>query len=451
MTTPNTNPEQTQEQTAVAEEGNLLKNILGLIEPEQKDVRPPVEEKPATEKPVEESKSTEEKPAEEPKPAKKATVRRREPTKPQVVLSPPTPVSEEKIEEVVKRTIAAQPKPEAPKEETPKPELRPEQQEEYEIAQYLEKKDPTKKGVSAKLLAYYNAEKAFLEKRVAEEGDDYDPSTDPEYRKFLTKNAPPMSAAERKAAVTQRITEEAETRAAERVRQEMTPVLDQTQRKLREMEEKPKIQKRINEYLDEVASGMPEEVVKFYTESGGDMAKTREAFPMEFDIVERTVRGALTVADEFLHIRSGLKDLDVKGNPKHQYIHDFVKERAEVFLERGGPALTRGNKSFVHPFKWKAGMEQTHWTFDDNDILSMLKVRAQQDARAQIARENKRVETLLTARQRRTTAPKSAVEEKEPEGSPKIGSAPAPGVADTSVSETGLLSSILGYAPKSAQ
>lgn len=211
MTTPNTNPEQTQEQTAVAEEGNLLKNILGLIEPEQKDVRPPVEEKPATEKPVEESKPTEEKPAEEPKPAKKATVRRREPTKPQVVLPPPTPVSEEKIEEVVKRTIAAQPKPEAPKEETPKPELRPEQQEEYEIAQYLEKKDPTKKGVSAKLLAYYNAEKAFLEKRVAEEGDDYDPSTDPEYRKFLTKNAPPMSAAERKAAVTQRITEEAET------------------------------------------------------------------------------------------------------------------------------------------------------------------------------------------------------------------------------------------------
>lgn len=433
MATPETTQNTETPATEEPNENQLLANILGLIKPEEKDVRPPVEEKKVEPAPVV---------AAAPEP-KKVAVRKREP-------APAPTIPDAKIEEVVKRTIAAQPVrlPDPVKPVVaPDPELRQEQREELDLARYAESKDPAKKGLSDKLLKFYENEKKFLEKRVADEGDEYDPSTDPAYRKFIAANAPTF---DRKNVVTQKITEEAETRATKRVREELAPEQERVRQELVELKERPKVQARVNTYVDEVASGMPGEVYDFYRKNGGDMAKTQEAFPLEFDIIAKTVDGVLRVADEFLSIRAGLKQFDPK-NQQHTYVNEFVDERARVFLDKGGDALKRGGKQFVHPYQWKPGMENTHWTFDDEDVLNMLKVRAQFEAKTRISNENARLKAITDAQKRRTAAPISAAPVKEETTSPKVNSAPSLGGASNSA--TGgdmLLSQILGFAPKSA-
>jgi hypothetical protein len=418
-------------------EGALLQSLLGLTNPEKTDVRP-----------VEPAKTPAVEPAKAPEPAAAPPVAAppaaAQPAKKKVTVSTkpaaaPAPTPD--IEEVVKRHVAAaQPAP-APE---PEPDLTDAQREELDLVKYAEAKDPARKGASAQLTKFYAAEKSFLEKKLAEEGDDYDPSNDPAYRKFVAANAPKFTPAERQKFVTQRITEEAETRATERARKELAPEMEETRRKLREIEERPKLQARVAKYVDEVASGMPEEIVKFFNENGRDFAKVEEAYPEEFPIVQSCVNGAVALSEEFLAIRSGLKPFDA-ADTKHAYLNEFISSRAKAFLAQGGPALVRGGKQFVAPGDWNPKMANTHWTFDDEQVLHMLKLTAQRDAKTRIDAEKKRVETILAARSKRAVTPPGVTPPVETV-SPKITPAPAGAAAGKApINEKNLVASILGF------
>ena len=454
--------------TETIDEGRLLSNILNLVQPEEKDVRPPAET------PAESAKASEPeaKPAETPtEPAKTPA----EPAKPAAETPPATPpakkvvvkprqvaqIPEAQVESIVKKTVeavaskpASTPPAEKPAEPALPDDLTPEEREEIELMRFAEAKDPAKKGLVASQLKFYAAQKDFLTKKLAENGDDYDPSADPEYRKFLSKHAPAFTPADRKRFTTQRITEEAEARATERVRQELAPQITETQRKLKEIEERPRIEKTVGTFSSELEALMPEEVVKYHAENGKDPRKTAEAFPIESEIVLRTMQNAQVYARELLDLRAGLKQIDPE-NPAHQYLHEFVDNNARYFAANGGNNRIRGGKTFVHPYEYKPEMAKTHWTFDEADVLALLKFTAQNEVKNRISAEQKRIEAYQAAQAKRKAAPTSAAtpppEQKvapEPT-SPVVTAPPMAGVAQVPPQvDDNVVLDILGFGSK---
>jgi len=423
-----------------AEDNNLLNTILGLIKPEDKKVTAdPVkkEETPAAAKPA--APET---------PPKKIGVKKKE----AAPAPPPAAVSDDKIDEAVRRAMVTHQAQTPPPARAPDPEpalpddISADEKDELELYKFVESKDPAKKGLHAKALKFVADNKKFLEKRLEEEGDDYDPAKDPQYKKFLDANEPKLSQTEKRRFMIQRETDGLKQEAYEKARSELLPEIQATKKKLLEIEESPKIHSRLSSYSDELASVMPEEVVNYWKENNKDFAKMKEAFPIEHDAVVASVSGAIRVAQEFLKMRSGLTDFK-DSSPEHDYMLKFVDNQAKVFDSRGGDARVRDGKMFAHPYHMKPGMERTHWTFDNEDILGMLKYQAGREAKARINAEYSRIDEANDARKRRSSAQKGA-ETPDPV-SPSISSSPSPGASQPSnISENGVLASILGFGTK---
>lgn len=424
---------------APVENTKILSTLLKLTKPEAADVRPPVEE-PAKVEPVKVEEPAKVEPTPEPKKEKV-----------KVKVTP----SKELIEAEVKRALAAQtPAPEPAKTPEPaKPEpipedLTPEERDEVELVRWAEGKDPARKGLSEKFVKFYRDQKEFLQKRLEEEGDDYDPAKDSRYKKFLDANEPKLTRSERTKLERERLSEEIETRAYERAKKEFAPELETTKAKIREMENRPKVEARVGTFFDEVTSGMPEEVYKFFNENGKDFKKTAEAFPLEYPIIEQVTEGALNISREFLEIRNGIRQFDDK-NPTHGFINEFVNGQARAFQQKGGAQLSRNGKTFIPPAEWDASKAANHWTFEDDDVLEMIKVAAHREAKTRIAKEKTRIETAGYVRKPPAAAPISAtppVVQPSEEKSPSTPASPLPGVSKPATSTPStVVSSLLNF------
>ena len=435
-----------------AEDSNLLNTILGLIKPEAKQVTPPPDK--AEGKGAEPAKAAEPaKPAEPPPQKAPVRVKKKEPA--------PAPITEDKVVETVRRVIDEASQRAAPpirppeenherkKEEVPLPDdVTAEERDELELYRFIEAKDPSKKGLVQKGLKFIEENKKFLEKRIQEEGDDYDPASDPQYKRFLDANEPKLTNSEKRRYTIQRETDALKQEAIEQARKELMPEIQSTKQKLLEMEEKPKVAYRVRTFAEEVTQVMPEEVVKFWRENNHDLNKLKEQFPIEHDAIVAASRGALKAAEEFLRLRSGLTQLRPE-DPDHAFLQDFIDNQARVLAERGGSLCIRDGKQFVHPYQFKDGMESRYWTFENEDILQMLKLQAGREAKSRIANEYQRLETASEARKRRagaqngaTTTPAAAADRV----SPSIPASPAPGASQsTAPDDRNILNSILGF------
>jgi hypothetical protein len=309
----------------------------------------------------------------------------------------------------------------------------------------VEAKDPAKKGHADRMRKFFASQRKFLEDRVSEDPD-YDPTNDPKYRKFLEVNEPKLSSSERKRFTQQRMSEEAETRAVERARKEMEPKIQAAHKRILEMEEGPKVERRTQTFMEEVAKEMPSELHKFYEENGKDLKKLEEEFPIEYPIVARAAGGAANLCKQFLQFRSGLVSFDT-ANPAHAYIRDFVESQARTFQERGGAALLRDGKRFVPPSEWSPEQSATTWTFDNEMVLTMIRENAVREAKESITREKDRALKAAAAYQRRVAVQSGASTPPatpEPE-SPKAVVSPTAGAASSApTDESGLLASLLG-------
>jgi hypothetical protein len=432
--------------------------VLGLVNPDT--AADAAKAAAAAAKPAEPAKPVEPKPAEPVKPAepaeppaKKVTVKHRPSVKDEVKKaleehSRTTPAPA-KPAEPVKPIEPAATKPVAPAEDA---DLLPEEREELELAAYAEKKDPSKKGLAEKFRTFYKKQKEFIDKaaaKAAEEGEEYDPTTDPKFKQFLTANAPKFAHAERQKTYRDMVTEQAKTDAVKEAEAAVAPKLSELERKTRELEHRPVVNNRVNNFISETAQGMPEEIVSAFREHGNDLAKVEAAMPLEFKIVRETMTGAKALADELLSLNSGLVEFDPEKNSRHRYLNTFVREQAEVFERRGGDALVRNGKTFIQPEKWTPEVAATHWTFDSEDVLRMLSKEAQRQVKTKISEEEARLKSLGFSRAPRHPAPNSAtapsaIPPAEQPSSPRTTPAPLPGAAATGDTKESALHRVLG-------
>ena len=142
---------------------------------------------------------------------------------------PPAAVSDDKIDEAVRRAMVTHQAQTPPPARTPDPEpalpddISADEKDELELYKFVESKDPAKKGLHAKALKFVADNKKFLEKRLEEEGDDYDPAKDPQYKKFLDANEPKLSQTEKRRFMIQRETDGLKQEAYEKARSELLP------------------------------------------------------------------------------------------------------------------------------------------------------------------------------------------------------------------------------------
>lgn len=418
---------------------SILSSILRIT---TEDKAPEAKTSPA------EVKKEEPKPEPKPEPKKEPV----SPAKPKVVVKKtvPAPSIEPVVEAAVTKALEKlKPTVAAPVEPAPEDDsfLTEDQREDVELAKYIANKDPAKKGLDAKLRTFYKAERDFLDQRRAAEGDDYEPETDPQYRQFLAKNMPRISAAEKKQAFREMTEERAVTKATEKVRGELEPKLREQQRALAEIKERPAIAATVNSFAGDMLDSISEaaEAVKFFRDNNYDETKLREAFPVEAEAVSQAVRGAMRVAEEYLSLKRGLKEFNPTPGSVHSFLETFITDQANVLLKVGGQYVIRDGKTFVHPAQWKPGMEATNWTFDDSDVLLMLKQTAVKEAQTRLASKKKEVELILAAQQKKTaqnSAPAAATPPVEP--SVKSGAAaPIPGAASGDQKAKSPIASIL--------
>lgn len=483
---------------------NTLSAVLGLVKPEEAGLKPPTPRvllprddeddapAPRTQRLVEQFRKPEtppEKPAEQPAAPAAPADKPIEPTpaeQPPAETKPKVTVRKKadttKIVDELKKTLDEKlakvttpaapaptesvklPPPETPATTPPPADLLPGELEDYELALYAEKRDPKKKGLAQQYLDFFAKQKKFLETAAAEAqtaGEEYDPTSDPKYKKFLAANEPKLSRSERKQLELDRVYEKAKEDAAKEAEERLKPKLTELERRTAELVHKPEINQRVSKFLKETLDGMPEEVVKFHLANGSDVEKTRAEFPLEFEAVANNLAGARSLAEEFLSIKRGLKPFnpfDAGSNPKgersHRFLNDFIEEQGSVLEADGGDVTKRDGKTFVHPSKWDPKLADKHWTFDDEDVLLMLRVRAQKDAKAAIEAETQRLTKLGFTRVKATPAPAGAppapaaqpAAKPEPEASPRTAAPSLPGAQTAAAGTSGgsLLSRLLG-------
>ena len=353
---------------------------------------------------------------------------------PAVIETPPAPAQEPKVavtkkssgpstDEIIRKTVEELRRSEAPAPSLPQfdfnlpavvPEaptvesisaqlgfeLSPEEKEELDLALYAEQVDQSRAGLSDKLAKFYKDQKEFFDKKTAEDPD-YDPDSDPEYKKFITKANPRFTSAEKRKIELRREVEAAEKRAYERAKRDIMPEIEETRRKLARVENAPEIDKAVGAFSKSVFSGSESEALKAYS-SASDANAFRADYPAEADLIIGAQKAAEVAAKEFLAIRRGIVSFDPDNNKDHASIASFIDRQGEMFATHGGDARVRNGKVFVPPSKWSPEIEDRAWTFSDQDVLNALRVHTRRTIEKQLASEQKRFESIQEAKARRT-------------------------------------------------
>ena len=382
-TTPAESPEAIKKEAS--EHAKTLFDLLGYSQDEPAPVVPEVVATPAPAPVVEATP--------EPKAKKKVTVKAAEP-------APVQPT----VEEVVQRTLAEANRPVVPTTPAvatvavaaPLDDFSEEEREEFEIAKYAEAKDPKRAGLAQQVVDATKARREFIAKARSADAD-YEPDSDPEFRKLVAATEPKLSSAEKRRLFVQRETDAAEERAYTRVKAEMEAKHQGTQSQLREITERPKLAKKIEEVSADMFSDEEDPVFKAFVAKPETAA---EDYPLEAEILSGIKRETEHAASEYLAVRSGLKAY----NPtEHAEINNFVVTQADLFEKHGGKALVRDGKAFIHPAKWRPEHAATHWTFSEDDVLGAMRVDASRKAKARITVENQKIERAIAARTKRST------------------------------------------------
>jgi len=244
-----------------------------------------------------------------------------------------------------------------------------------------EKVDPKYKGSAKKYLDYAVSLKAKI-KELKEEDEDFDPQNSPELAKWIRQQDRPEASRGEMRRVDRMVIEKdlEQKQAAERQQQEQ---------KLRAIEQKPKVQKEIDNFADEFTSdSIPEDVMQVYREAVGDdnsddaTEKGLEAVADEFgDEVADSIRSiseeTVGTASAYLNVIRGVEPADL-SNPHHDRANRTMIDMGRQILTN--PKLAhlreRDGKQFVPAEKFhtlSAEERAKSYTLEPEDVLTYIK------------------------------------------------------------------------------
>lgn len=232
------------------------------------------------------------------------------------------------------------------------------------------------KGKRAEVLTYF--------KKVDEFARAHPQANEEELNQFIRDNTPKWKPGEKRRIDTAFIADQAATEAARRVREDLEPRLNAAQKKIREQEIAPIIDKATGEFdklmfsTDSVPENadmepIPSEVNQRIKDAGFETAL--EEHPIEVPIVAH----AQQAAREWMRLTNGITQFN--GNdPIHAWLINFVARQGDIQASKPD-AVQDGRRfmpliQYLETCKNNPQAAQSYWSFDDKDVLNMIAVNA---------------------------------------------------------------------------
>jgi hypothetical protein len=275
-----------------------------------------------------------------------------------------------------------------------------------------EKVNPDKyKGSLRKQLDYLRNHKAKMDE-LEENDPDTPVDENPKYLAWIRQNKPQISAWEAKKLEKEILIQHAEERAASRHGKELAELKEWKERQELERVHGPIVQQKAAAVAQELLDSFKEitlakEVIEtFYAEveKHGDPKKAHETvqemYPDETEIITNHHRSGITMAEELISIRSGLKKADVEGNRLHlELANRIIAQEDAMDKPEMAKARVREGKAFAKSseyIKMTPDQRQRHWTFSDDEIISFIKAEVRHRAQKDLEAHQKKVQTYLT-------------------------------------------------------
>lgn len=275
------------------------------------------------------------------------------------------------------------PKP-APADEA----LTEEQKEEVAFAAWVEKNHPEHKGKEQETRAFLKKVDDYLAQHpdIAPGSDEHN-----DFQKFLESNRPKYKEGERRRLERSHVASEAAEAARRETDSRIKAVQDETNRKIFELETRPKIEKALDEFKQGFGGAIPPEerlidpeLVKTLDTKGYE--ELVKVAPIEAPIIA----GTINAAREFLNIQNGVTPIKL-ADQTHLWIADFLDSQSQVFQAQSKAAdRVKGGKTFMPWLDYYALSQHNpeavkkHWTFSSAQVLDMIELNAHQGVKEQV-------------------------------------------------------------------
>ena len=178
---------------------------------------------------------------------------------------------------------------------------------------------------------------------------------------------------------------------------------------------------------------MIERKVSQFTEAFDKAASSDD--PLEKDVFSRYKESAVAIASDWVRLAEGVDDITKPKNQdqaaRHKWLMEFIGHQSSVFDAQGGEHKVRDGRQFVTPVKFaelsSSGKDTSKvWTFNNDDILTMLQTHMVESAKTQVKAEEEAAVKRGFVRQRPQVNAKPA-EEPKPVVGVRASSSAAPG------------------------
>lgn len=282
----------------------------------------------------------------------------------------PDALAEEVVRRIEAKQQASKPAPTADTVEEDLSDLVESEVARVELFKYVEGKDPKYAGLAKKATSFFKANAAKLNEltsKAEESGEEFNAATDQEYQRWLKKNHVGLSAAEVDRWKLARVKEEAIAEADSRHKAE----LENVNRRLREVDARPKVAQAVTEFQNLIIKDAPADVLKYFEDNGRDEAKLAEQYPLEHAVIRDAVVETGKWVEELELIYAGARVPDIKNNKVHAQLEQVATMASARLLKAGGAALVRQGKKFVAPDKYTR--DPNTWTIGPAEIKQEIR------------------------------------------------------------------------------
>lgn len=265
--------------------------------------------------------------------------------------------------------------------------------------------DEQYKGRAKEYLDYARAYKAKVAE-LKEDDPDFDPQNSPELAQWIRSQDRPEARQQDIRTVERELIKR--DLAKENAQKEA-----EQQRKIRAIEEKPRIEKEIDKFQDSLSDVVPEDVRKVFASGvgeSGDSEAGLEAVADEYgdevaNLIRRNYEDSVGTADAWLSVTRGVENFD-PNNPHHTQANQLAIHLGQQILSN--PKLehlrTKDGKTFVPRekfFQLPPEEQANSFTLDDNDVLNYIRARAKTQISTRIEDAKKREEDRFRRRMKK--------------------------------------------------
>lgn len=285
--------------------------------------------------------------------------------------------------------------------------LPPELQESVDFWEEAESVDPEKyKGKLSQQLNYLKGYQAEVDRLREEEGEDFDPETSADLRRWVQKQERPRASfRDQQQVIQKKIQKEIGDREQQKEQQRAA------QDKI--AQERPKIEKLISDFSDDIAADIPGDVLATYTEAMKSEEDSEAALnavadehgPSVAEAIRTSINSNADLAEAFVGLTRGVEAYDPK-NPVHGKTVEKVVELGRLMLEdpKLEPLRTKADGRKFMPREIYYSRETSdevrakHFTFTEDQVLKLLGDQAKRNLKttmeSAIEIEKKRAERL---------------------------------------------------------